>query len=359
MFFRYMATNLLATVLAVPLAWYLVRFNLWLPMLLGFACILIGTFLTLLVPETLNRKEVNNPESEPLINRQDADSDQGEDAVTSSLESLSKSLLSHLKQLHFIIASPILLILAATFFANSLGQRVIMLLLQFTSNRFGKTLAEASLLIPLSSSINFLVLFFILPWINFQSALQNTRSASGKDLTIARVSIIILIVGLVGIALSPSIGVLILAIVVYALGAGYSGASRSLVTSFVEHNQVGLLYAMLAILDTTGTLISGPTLSKLYSWGLNQGGLWSGVPFLFSAVLFSIVGIVIWVIRLPANIETEENWDYEIVLTTSPSYLFEVIDFVRTQQHRRTSFLQAINISLFFASWYRRRYLTT
>jgi hypothetical protein len=53
------------------------------------------------------------------------------------------------------------------------------------------------------------------------------------------------------------------------------------------------------MLDTAGTVVSGPALSKLFGWGLALGGLWSGIPFFFAASLFGLVGVVIWVIRLP------------------------------------------------------------
>jgi hypothetical protein len=60
------------------------------------------------------------------------------------------------------------------------------------------------------------------------------------------------------------------------------------------------------MLDTAGTEVSGPVLTKMFSWGLALGGSWSGIPFFFAAVLFSLVGVVIWVIRLPARGDGEE-----------------------------------------------------
>jgi len=311
-FFRFMATNLAGTVLAVPLAWYFVKFSLWLPMLLGFGCILSGTLLTLLIPETLDRQKEDDPASEPLLDRHNDDNDRAEPAHKALHKTRITLVVQFLYQLKFVFASPLLAILAVTFFANSLGQSVLMLLLQFASNRFAMTISSASLLIPFSAALNFAVLVFILPWINSRPASNDSHDAAARDLTIARASIILLVLGLVGIALSPHIAVLVLAITVYALGAGYSGASRSLVTSFVERDQVGRLYAVLAMLDTAGTVVSGPTLSKIFSWGLALGGLWSGIPFFFAAALFGLVGVVIWVIHLPekgggeGETETEE-----------------------------------------------------
>jgi hypothetical protein len=304
-FFRFMATNLAGTVLAVPLAWYFVRFSIWLPMLLGFGFILSGTLLTLLIPETLDKKMEDGPAMEPLLDRHHDDNNQNEPIPKPLHKTLISRMIQFPNQLQFVFASPLLAILAITFFANSLGQRVLTLLLQFASTRFNTTLSTASLLIPLSATLNFLVLVCVLPWINSQPA--NDHDTPAKDLAIARASIILLVIGLVGIALSPHIAAFVVALTIYAFGAGYSGASRSLVTSFVERDQVGRLYAVLAMLDMTGTVVSGPALGKMFSWGLALGGLWSGLPFFFAAGLFSLVGVVIWVIRLPEKGEEGEQ----------------------------------------------------
>jgi MFS family permease len=105
-------------------------------------------------------------------------------------------------------------------------------------------------------------------------------------------------VGSVCVSLSPSIAVLLGALTVYALGAGYSGASRSVVTSFATKEETGRLYAVVSILDMVGTLVAGPSLSKLFTWGLEKGDIWTGVPFWFAGVLFALVGVLLWSVKI-------------------------------------------------------------
>ena len=131
-------------------------------------------------------------------------------------------------------------------------------------------------------------------------------SAAVKDLIVTRGSLFFEIFGALFIAISPAPGFLILAVIIYALGNGFSAAVRSLITSLVRQDQVSRLYAMLAILDTIGNLLSGPMLSQAYSWGLHRGGLWSGAAFVLVALLFVVTCFPIFLFKLP-DVEVEDD----------------------------------------------------
>jgi hypothetical protein len=81
----------------------------------------------------------------------------------------------------------------------------------------------------LSATLSLIVLVSILPRINSCPVSYDNHDMATENLTIPRATILLLIIGFVGIALSPHIVVLALAIMVYTLGAGYSGAIRCLV----------------------------------------------------------------------------------------------------------------------------------
>lgn len=92
----------------------------------------------------------------------------------------------------------------------------------------------------LSATLSFIVLESILPCINSRPVSYDNHDMATENLTIPRASILLLVIGFVGIALSPHIVVLALAIMVYALDVGYSGAIRCLVNPpRVERDQVG------------------------------------------------------------------------------------------------------------------------
>jgi hypothetical protein len=86
---------------------------------------------------------------------------------------------------------------------------------------------------------------------------------------------------------------------VFSFGTGYLSAVRSLITSYVHADQVSRLYALIAVIETGGILLSGPVISEAYGWGLDLGGAWSGMAFIVAAGLVLVFGIPVWLIRSP------------------------------------------------------------
>ena len=58
---------------------------------------------------------------------------------------------------------------------------------------------------------------------------------------------------------------------VYACGAGFQTALRSLVTSLVHPDEVSRLYSVLAIIETVGQIAFGLLLPVALEWGLYLG----------------------------------------------------------------------------------------
>jgi sugar phosphate permease len=120
-----------------------------------------------------------------------------------------------------------------------------------------------------------------------------------KDLSVARGSLLLLIIGPLTIAWAPLPVFLVFGTMIFACGVGYNSALRSLVTSLVHPDQVGRLYAVMAIGDTIGASIFGPLLSKSFGWGLDLGYPWTGMAFIFCGVMFVILGLPLWLVRKP------------------------------------------------------------
>lgn len=86
---------------------------------------------------------------------------------------------------------------------------------------------------------------------------------------------------------------------IFALGSGFSSALRSLVTSLVHPDEVSRLYALIAVVDTIGTLLYGPVLSRAFGWGLDLGGPWTGMFFIVVAAIYIVIGLPVWLVRTP------------------------------------------------------------
>lgn len=136
-----------------------------------------------------------------------------------------------------------------------------------------------------------------------------------KDLWLARASILVQVMGCLIIGLADTPAVLIPGVALQALGTGFHPLVRGIVTNLLvarsrgddgdhngssaasEGNQVvGLLYSVIAFIETTGTMVANPLLAAAFRVGLEWGGSWVGLPFLLAAVLFAgalvIVGFV-------------------------------------------------------------------
>ncbi len=82
------------------------------------------------------------------------------------------------------------------------------------------------------------------------------------------------------------------------LGSGFGTFVRSLVSSLVEQKMLGTLYTALSVMDTTGALLAGPLVAKAFKWGMHNGGVWLGMPYMFSMVLFGSCCLVIFSVKL-------------------------------------------------------------
>lgn len=114
----------------------------------------------------------------------------------------------------------------------------------------------------------------------------------------ARASVVIFAIGsmLVGLA---EIRLLAWAgIILMACGAGFAVLARSIISSLVAKERAGLLYSIISVIESIGSIAAGPLLSSLFNLGLNLGGVWIGLPFMTAAVLHVIALLVISLVHM-------------------------------------------------------------
>jgi len=71
----------------------------------------------------------------------------------------------------------------------------------------------------------------------------------------------------------------------------------------VHPDEVSRLYAVLAVIETVGTLLYGPLLSKAFGWGMRLGGWWEGMVFLVCGGLFAVLGVPVWVVSVGVEMD--------------------------------------------------------
>lgn len=150
------------------------------------------------------------------------------------------------------------------------------------------------LLLSLRAFVNILVLLAFIPLVSKFLIKRVGFSSKGKDLLLARFSIIVLAIGSFVVAASPTIGLTIFGMIIWTVGTGFDSLTRSLITTLVDKEHIGRLYSIITVVETVGALIAGPTLNWLYSVGLKKGNGWIGLPFHFLALVCLVASFGTW-----------------------------------------------------------------
>ncbi len=288
----------MAEIVAPSVASSLMAKSPWIPLIVGISTWIFGAALMIFIPETLHMRPratdsaslTPDTASERSISINEVDKPNFFASVTSQAANSLKQIYGSLSVLHSL---PILLLLLS-FITQSFTRQSVDLSVRYVSNRFHWKLREAGYLLSLRAFVNFVLLLALLPGLSRYLVKHLHFSSTGKDLLLARISVIVLVLGALLIAISPTIILTIIGLVIFSLGTGTTALTRSLVTSLVDQEHVGRLYAAIGLVETVGNLSAGPTLAALYTWGLQLQGPWVGLPFFALAVICSVGAIGIW-----------------------------------------------------------------
>ncbi|KAI5814503.1 major facilitator superfamily domain-containing protein [Pyronema omphalodes] len=195
-------------------------------------------------------------------------------------------------------------LLVMSFLMYTMGRQTMMLLIQYVSKRYNWTLAMAGELLSVRAAFNLILLLVILPILSSLAMTKFNLTVSQRDLWISRISVFLVTLGFFGLGLSPTPPLMILSLVLYTLGSGFGAANRSLATTMVHPDHVGKLYTAIAVFDTIGALIAGPTMGYAFKWGLKKGPAWMGMPFVILGIAFVGVSAVMGVVRVRGLEET-------------------------------------------------------
>ncbi|PQE09465.1 Major facilitator superfamily domain general substrate transporter protein [Rutstroemia sp. NJR-2017a BVV2] len=348
-FFQITATALLATFGGVPFAWWLMKRNVWIPMLVSLVFMLSGSLLVLALPETLHLRDPSyNPVSTPGAENDEEQCSEEEETLSFTQKNW-RILLDKFEESRFVFTHPKIFVLSLVFLTQSIHGYINPFLLQLASKRLHWKLSEASFLIPLASGTNFTLLVVILPAI-YTFLNKFHLQPAVKDLLVGRVSVIFLVVGCLGMALAIVPSLFVISTVILSLGMGFQPAIRSLVTSFVHPSQVSRLFGVLAVMDTIGGMISSPLMSGAFSMGLKKGGMWSGGAFLVAGMAYGLVGIPTWFLDVKKE-DIVEN-DVEDSVNLPPLHLRDqstsFSQYITTTTTSKCSFLTSSHEILFF-----------
>ncbi|PGH19271.1 hypothetical protein AJ80_04138 [Polytolypa hystricis UAMH7299] len=293
---------------------WLMRYNPWVPMFIGWSLVVIGLLPAFALPETMEslpmKKESGyDYELEQLRSDSEDTSTPTEETYkhTGGLHGLKAKIQSKLAPFAFIYSNRHLLILLSSFVVYRLSRGTYWFLVQYISNRYGWTIADANLLVSLKSILTVALFVAILPGISWVLVSRLHYHIREKDLILAKASIIFLLAGTLTMGIAPSIVFMIIGLVVQTLGIGFVFLTRSLATTMVSRDQTARLYTFIEILQGLGLIIASPLMTSFFTVGLEAGGFWVGLPWIIAAVLFGITAALLWIYRIPAIPRQDEQ----------------------------------------------------
>ncbi|KAL2170673.1 hypothetical protein VTG60DRAFT_4515 [Thermothelomyces hinnuleus] len=260
----------------------------WFPVRLVFCLTPFVFMLVIFLPETLPirlRGTTTEEEQRPLAKR-----------VREEIKELGISF-SLLKNRNIALSLPAFLVQPALFAAYSSTMA------QHISTYFGWTLAQTNYLLAPLGALQ-LVIIALLPPISGFLTKQSGRfrlSVFSKDLLLAEISFIFLVLGAILEGCSREIVLFLIGLTIGTLGSSQGPLCRAIATSYVEPQQTSRLYALISMLETGGAFLGGPVLAWCFNIGLSRKGLWTGLPWFYVAGLVLLAFLSLLFLRPPRN----------------------------------------------------------
>ncbi|KAJ5773794.1 Major facilitator superfamily domain general substrate transporter [Penicillium paradoxum] len=332
-FFQFAIVSMGADFVTSAFSSYLMTLNPWIPLVIGFAIVMAGMMLILVLPETKhalpfhpaapthvelsdltdgtrpNHSLPKHEDPEPLHEEADMNGEHLDKPPTWSIPSYShKSFMEkfhanyrfYLKPYLFILGRKPVLLLLTAFLVYRLSRGSSWFLAQYISIRYSWTLAESNFLVACRPIVSIPLFLFGLPYLK-RHVLNPHHSSTKKDLWLARRSIFCLTVGTLGIGLSPSIAALIPSMIIQCLGSGFVFLTRSIITTLVERDETARLFTAIEIIQAVGNVFASLSITTVFQIGLRLGGFWIGLAWMMTSTLFCVVGVAIWIFRLPPD----------------------------------------------------------
>lgn len=314
---------------------YLMSISPWISRFMAFPVITSGVLLLCFIPETLHISHDSAPPSDGFS------SDSTPQPVLTRKPSWQSSFKSHVRSTvtkirHTPHILPISFVLFVTIL-QSPNKQILDFSIRYISKRFDWPLAKTSYLVSVRAAVNIIVLLLILPFLSrvltststsqtrrhISFSLRRNLSSQHKDLFLARMAIIFLVAGTILSVFSAfrsvfALGLAIAGMMVFTLGTALPSMCRSLLTSLVKAQQVGRLFAIIAIVETIGSLLCAPALAGLYSIGLKRAKVdrangksgqlgWLGLPFWAVTAWIILIGSCLWFVRLQGPSREEDS----------------------------------------------------
>ncbi|KAI9745833.1 MAG: hypothetical protein M1818_000514 [Claussenomyces sp. TS43310] len=292
-FFLFNAAILATDIIAIPMTSFLMDRGVWLPIIVGDCALILGLLAILPIKEPQSSKRDHYRLLEPTQSQYNQQPPNYTNEDNSSVKQrVATGLASARKKLNFLWDNKLGLLLLLTIFLSAVANGMPELLIIFVKKRLGWSLSRGNLLLALTALITLILFSALLPFGTKLLSHQCKLSLRATDLLLSRFSIFCLALGAFIIGWIPTTPAVISGVVITALGAGFPILLNNLISRTVISQHLSTLYSIVGVVDTFGSLISAPAFSALYQKGLELGGLWPGLPFIFAGGLYTVAAAV-------------------------------------------------------------------
>ncbi|OGM41898.1 MFS multidrug transporter [Aspergillus bombycis] len=287
------AAVLISELISIPLGSALISLDPWIPVLGSLGFMALGILFALLFAPNFVNSAAKSQDCERDIQSQGPNSV----APGKMRDRLSYTWAKVGDNCQWITRDVCLML--GAFFMCQLSRQGSGILLQYSSFKFNWGYAKASYLISLRSGINLVVLATLIPALKrlFTKFWRTRQTQSDKYITL--ISGLCLALGSFIIFLAASPGFLILGQIVSSIGFAFAVTAHSLLTAMVDPRHLGLANTGVTATNSVGHMAGGPLLATIFQWGLQMGGFWVGIPFLFTAALLSIATLAVSISNAP------------------------------------------------------------
>ncbi|KAL7928718.1 major facilitator superfamily domain-containing protein [Trichoderma chlorosporum] len=284
-FMKLSAMEMIVLLAGVPLISALMKIDSWYPLWLSSILLVVAGLLALTLPETHPQHKGAKSETPNPVQGQDFISSQDEEAQPADNGTISKSKPGNEATVGDLLKNPGVMLCLGLFLIVGWATHVWALLLQFVSQRFGWEFSTANLLFSLRGSITLLLSLVIIGAIDRLIQKKLGIKSAQKDLLLSMGSCILIIIGITMVAIPPNSAVMVAGLCISALGSSLTVSMRCTMISLFPQTPTASLNAAAGMASSLGILIAGPVLASAYTWGLSQGGIWLGTPFLVASGL--------------------------------------------------------------------------
>ncbi|CEJ83018.1 hypothetical protein VHEMI03052 [[Torrubiella] hemipterigena] len=269
----------------------LIKGYTWLPILLSYIIPPIGLSILVFYPE---KRRLPHQQETPADEPSPGDKVTLKHRFTAAVRAAGSTVS--------IISSPSAAFIMFSFLLVSpVTMCVATLLLLLVRMRFHWSFAQAGLLLSIRGFGNIFVSLVFIPIITkilMSDRFRFRYSTAQKDLSLAKVFVLLLTVG-TALVTVPAIPGVITGVIIVTFGYGWLAMCRSLMVVFIDESQLSQLYSLISMVEAIGTLLAQPILSGLFSIGLELGPPWEILPFTVTTLLCLLAACLLFFVRLP------------------------------------------------------------